>query len=156
MGLRDLNKETPELQRDAVLSLSGLPNLTYVNLYHSPTVSTDSHLEHLVAEFPKLEEMKFDVAAPRGFETEITPGGLALLQKLPITVLSIENSSMFGKEHIAALAGIETLEALLLDCRKKPFDTSILEAEMKRLRPEVEIAVAGEGATGPPRRSRKG
>jgi len=155
MGLRDLNKEAPEQQRDAVLTLHSLPNLKSVNLYHSPTVSTDAHLQHLAKEFPQLIDVKIDVAAPRGFETEISPEGLAVFQKLPIEVLSIENAVTFAKEHIAALAGIETLEAVLFDFRRRDFDATPLVEEMKRLRPEVEVVVAEEGASGPPRRAKK-
>jgi hypothetical protein len=156
MGLRDLNKESPESQRDAVLTLTALPNLRSVNLYHSPTLSNDEHIHHLTTRFPGLTEVKIDVAAPRGFETSVTPAGLASFQKLPVEVLSIENASRFTEAHIEAIAGIKTLEALLLDCRKNAFDTTPLTEAMKKLRPEVEVVVAKEGDPGPPRRSKKG
>ncbi len=155
MGLRDLNRETPEDHLNAVLTLTDLPNLKSIYLYHTPLLPHDEHLEHLVSEFPKLEEVKIDCAAPRGFEVSITPAGLAKLGELPLTLLSFENIDFFTEEHIEAIAGIKTLEVLLIDCRKNPFDTSDLEAVLAKHRPDIEIQIAGEGAKGPPTRSRK-
>lgn len=155
MGLRDLNKDTPEKHLDAALTLTNLPNLRSINLYHTPLLPRDEHLAHLVSEFPKLEEVKIDCAAPRGFEASITPAGLSKLGDLPIKLLSFENISFFTEEHIKAIASVKTLEALLIDCRKAPFDTSALESAFAKLRPDVEIQVAGEEAKGPPARSKK-
>jgi len=155
MGLRDLNKETPEEHLNAVLTLRDLPNLKSINLYHTPLLPKDEHLAHLVSEFPKLEEVKIDCAAPRGFEVSITPAGLSKLGELPIKVLSFENIEFFTDKHIESIAGIRTLEALLVDCRKNPFDTTILEASLAKLRPDLEILVAGEDSQGPPTRSKK-
>ncbi|MEM7699369.1 MAG: hypothetical protein AAF236_13310 [Verrucomicrobiota bacterium] len=154
MGLRDRNREMPEQFLDAVLTLDSLPNLTSANLYHSPLVCRDAHLEHLVTWFPNLVDVKIDVEAPRGFETEITPEGLAGLQALPVKVLSIENASSFSQAHVAAIAGIQTLEALLLDYRRRDFEAGPLVGEMKKLRPEVEVVVAEKGAKDPPRRAK--
>lgn len=155
MGLRDLNKETPEEHLNAVLTLTDLPNLKSINLYHTPLLPKDEHLAHLISEFPKLEEVKIDCAAPRGFEVSITPAGLAKLGALPIRVLSFENIEFFTDEHIESIAGIKTLEALLVDCRKNPFDTTSLEASLAKLRPDLEVQVAGEDSKGPPTRSKK-
>lgn len=155
MGLRDLNKETPERHLNAVLTLTDLPNLKSINLYHTPLLPHDEHLAHLVSEFPSLEEVKIDFAAPRGFETSITPLGLAKLGELPLTLLSLENSNFLGREHIKAIAGIKALEVLLIDCRKNPFDTIELEAGLAKQRPDIELQIAGPDAKGPPTRSRK-
>ncbi|MEC5126823.1 hypothetical protein VSU19_08685 [Verrucomicrobiales bacterium BCK34] len=155
MGLRDLNKENPEAHLNAVLTLTDLPNLKSVNLYHTPLLPHDEHLAHLASEFPKLEEVKIDCTAPRGFEISITPAGLAELGKLPLKLLSIENVSFFTGEHVRAIAGIKTLEVLLIDSRRVPFDTTELETVLAKSRPDIEIQIAREGAKGPPTRSRK-
>lgn len=154
MGLRDRNREEPQRYRDVILTLTDLPNLRSANLYHSPLLPGDEHIAHLVEHFPRLEDLRIDVNAPRGSETTITPEGLRILGKLPLVVLSLENIDDFTVEHIEALATIDSLEALLIDCRKNPFDTAPLEAAMREARPEVQIVVAGEGAKGPPRRIR--
>lgn len=155
MGLRDLNRGTPEAHLNAVLTLTDLPNLKSIHLYHTPLLPHDEHLAHLASEFPALEEVKIDCAAPGGFETSITPAGLAVLGALPLTLLSLENVSFLTDEHVKAIAGIKTLEVLLVDCRKNPFDTGDLETVLAKHRPDIEIQIAGEGAKGPPTRSRK-
>ncbi|MDF1739604.1 MAG: hypothetical protein P1U86_10630 [Verrucomicrobiales bacterium] len=155
MGLRDLNKENPGDHLNAVLTLTDLPNLKSVNLYHTPLLPHDEHLAHLASEFPTLEEVKIDCTAPRGFEIAITPAGLAELGKLPLKLLSIENISFFTDEHVRAIAGIKTLEVLLIDSRRVPFDTSNLETVLAKTRPDIEIQIAREGAKAPPTRSRK-
>lgn len=154
MGIRDLNKDQPEKQKDAVLTLTGLPNLTFLNLYHSPLAPDDAHLKHIVEHFPKLEELRLDFHAPRGFETTTTPDGLARLRKLPLKILSLENINSFSTEHMVAIAGIDSLESLLIDARKNPFDTEPLVEAIREKRPELDIQVAGKDAKGPPRPSR--
>jgi len=155
MGLRDLNKGKLEKQRDAVLSLTKLPKLTKLNLYHSPLVPGDEHLAHIAKQFPRLEDLKLDFNAPRGSQTTTSPAGLEQLQKLPLKILSIENANTFTAEHMKAIAGIKTLEVLLIDTRKKPFDTSTLVKTLRAERSDLDIQVAGEGAKGPPRPSTK-
>ena len=152
MGLRDLNRDHPEKQRDSVLSLRNLPNLTYLNLYHSPLLPDDKHLAHIAEQFPKLEELKIDFAAPRGSEINITPDGLKNLQILPLKVISMENARTFTADHMKVLAGIKSLEAVLIDNRRNSYDTAPLVAALKEARPDLEIQVANEGAKGPPRR----
>lgn len=154
MGLRDLNKESPERQRDAILSLRDLPNLKKINVYHSPNVPTDAHIAHLVKAFPKLDEIKTDFAAPRGMQTEITPKGLALLQKLNLKVLHVENAHSFAAEHYKSLAGIKSLEALLIDARRKAMSEEGVDV-LRKLRPDVTVVVAQPGAEQPPRVPRK-
>jgi len=149
MGLRDLNKNNPAKLRNVVLTLHSLPNLKKANLYHSPLLPDDSHLEHMAKEFPQLEELKVDFAAPRGSATSITPRGLSSLQKLPIKVLSIENAGDFQAEHLAAIAGIKTLQTLLVEARRKPAPQAVAPI-LKKLRPDVAVVVAGPGAKGPP------
>ncbi len=155
MGLRDLNKETPEQMRDAVLALKDLPNLTYANLYHSPTLSNDQHFAHLAANFPKLEEIKIDVKPPRGYEPGISPEGLQALTKLPLKVIELENASAFTEEHMAALAKIETLEALLIDNRRSGADPKLWKKVISEHRPEVDLVIAPEGTKDAPKRARK-
>lgn len=155
MGLRDLNRENPEKHRDTVLTLHDLPNLRAVNLYHSPLLPGDEHIAHLVRSFPKLEDIKIDVNAPREFETTISPEGLKRLAELPVKVISLENIGTFTPAHIEVVAGIPTLEALLIDCRKNPIDLAPLVAAAQKANPDLEIVVADENASGPPRRSRK-
>lgn len=154
MGLRNLNQETPDKNFDAVLTLTNLPNLTKLNLYHSPKTPHDAHLIHLAKQFPKLEDLKLDFQATRGFETSITAEGLASLRSLPLKVLTLENVHTFTPDHMPAIAGISSLEALLLDARRGPDDVTPLVEAMAKLRPELEVQVAAEGASGPPRRSR--
>lgn len=151
MGIRDLNKEQPEKQRDAVLTLTDLPNLTFLNLYHSPLAPGDEHLVHIVENFPKLTDLRLDFNAPRGFETTTTPDGLTKLQSLPLQILSVENINAFTPDHMRAIAGIETLGHLLIDTRKNPFDTDPLVTAVRELRPGLDIQVAGADAKGPPR-----
>ena len=153
MGLRDLNKNDAEKQRDAITTLHTLPNLTRGNWYHSPLIPDDTHLAHIARQFPKLEILRLDFAAPRGSETTITPTGLAALQNLPLTVLSLENAGSFAAEHLKAIAGIKTLKSLLVDARRKPAPTEALY-HFQRLRPNVDVVVAGPDANGPPKETR--
>ena len=150
MGLRDLNKDDAGKQRNAMTTLHDLPNLTRGNWYHSPLAPDDAHLIHIAKEFPKLESLRLDFNAPRGSETTITPAGLAALQNLPLTVLNLENAGSFTAEHFEAIAGIKTLEALLVDARKKPAPNKAIAA-FKKVRPNVEVVIAGPDAKGPPR-----
>lgn len=154
MGLRNLNKDTPERNRDALLSLRDLPNLKKINVYHSPNAPTDAHLAHIVKHFPKLEEIKTDFASPRGFEPAITPKGLAALQKLKLKVLHVENAHHFTAEHYKALAGIKTLEALLIDARRKAMAEDGVDV-LRKLRSDVEVVVSQPGDEHPPRVKRK-
>ncbi len=155
MGIRNLNQNKPQKQRDAILTLRDLPNLQRLNLYHSPLAPDDAHLAHIAAQFPKLVDLKLDFASPRGTETNITPDGLRKLAALPLEVMSLENVGTFTAEHMKAIAEIETLEAVLIDARRGGVDTAPLVAALKEARPELEVQVAAEGAQGPPRRSRK-
>lgn len=140
MGLRDLNRENPEALRDAVLTLRDLPNLKKLSLYHSPLTPDDSHLAHIVKEFPNLVELRVDFAAPHGQEIKISPEGLAGLAKLKLNRLALERAEDLTPAHLAALAKIETLETLhLYPPRDGEIDYEPLLAEFKKLRPEVEI-----------------
>lgn len=154
MGLRDLNKENSERQRDAIMTLRDLPNLKRGNWYHFPLMPDDSHLKHIANQFKQLEDLRLDFAAPRGFETTVTPDGLAHLEKLPLKVLNLENAGGFSKEHLAVIAKIETLETLLFDARKKPALIQAIEA-FRKLRPDVAVVIAGPDAKSPPRVPRK-
>ncbi len=153
MGLRDLNKDDAAKQRDAITTLHSLSNLTRGNWYHSPLIPDDAHLAHIARQFPKLESLRLDFAAPRGSETTITPDGLAALQNLPLTVLSLENAGSFTAEHLKSIAGIKTLKSLLVDARRKPAPTEALN-QFKKLRPSVDVVVAGPDAKGPPTEKR--
>lgn len=155
MGIRDLNKDRPERQRDVILTLTNLPNLTFLNLYHSPLAPRDEHLAHIVENFPKLTELRLDFNAPRGFQKATTAAGLTKLQSLPLRILSLENIDAFTPGHMKAVAGIETLEHLLIDARKNPFDTGPLVTVVREVRPDLDIQVAGAEAKGPPRPSVK-
>lgn len=155
MGLRDLNREYPEKQRDTVLTLTDLPELKAINLYHSPLLPGDEHIAHLANHFPKLEDVKIDVKAPRDSETTITPEGLAVLSALPLKVLSLENIDAFTPAHMEVIAGFENLEALLIDCRKSSMDPTPLVNAMREVNPDLEIVVAEKGASRPPQRVRK-
>ena len=150
MGLRDLNKDQPEKLRHAIKTLHDLPNLKAANLYHSPLAPDDSHLAHLAKEFATLEDLRLDFAAPRGSQTTITAAGFESLQQLPLRVLNLENAQQFKEEHFAAIAGIKSLEALLVDARRTPAPAAGIAA-FKKLRPDVEVVIAEPGADGPPR-----
>ena len=154
MGIRDLNKDDPERQRDAVLSLRNLPNLKRLNLYHSPLVPDDSHLAHIASEFPLLEELKIDLAAPRNSETNISPDGLRKLKALPLKVLSLETVKSLTPDHMKAIAELESLEAVLLDARREEVDLGPLVEALKKASPDLEV-VASEKGGDIPRRSRK-
>ncbi len=154
MGLRDLNKGDADKLRNAVLTLEDLPNVKRARLYHSPLLPDDRHLAHLVEQAPRLESLNIDLAAPRDSETNVTPEGLAVLAKLPLVELGIENAKSLGPDHFAAIAKIKTLDALLVDARRQPVSDAGL-ARFRELRPDVEIVVAGPEAKGPPRASRK-
>lgn len=150
MGLRDLNKDDAKKLRDAITTLHDLPNLKRANLYHSPLAPDDAHLRHVAGAFPQLNDLRLDFGSPRGSKTAITPQGLASLQSLRLTVLSIENAHDFTPEHFEAIAGINTLKALLVDSRKQPAPIDGVSAFQKR-RPDVEVVVSQPGDTGPPR-----
>jgi len=134
--------QTVEGKRDGILELEGLPELRKLSLYHSPLAPDDAHLAHVVESFPKLEDLRLDFKAPRGVEGEITPEGLAGLAELSLKVLWIENLEGFGVPHFEAIAGIETLEKLIVDVRR----ASVPEAELaafREARPKVEVDVRG-------------
>lgn len=149
MGLRDRNKDQPEQLRHAIKTLRDLPKLKKVNLYHSPLAPDDSHLAHIASEFPTLVDLRLDFAAPRGSETTITPAGLAHLQRLPLTVLNMENAQSFTPDHFKIIAKIPSLTALLIDARRSPAPTEGITL-FRELRPDVEVVVAGPDDTGPP------
>jgi hypothetical protein len=149
MGLRDKNQDSPEALRHAIKTLHDLPNLKRGNWYHSPLAPDDSHLAHIAQQFPKLEDLRLDFAAPRGSQTSITPEGLAALQKLPLHTLSLENAHSFTAEHFKAVAAIPTLKTLLVDARKQAVATDAIAA-FRQARPEVQVVVAEPGAKGPP------
>ena len=155
MGIRDLNKGDLAKQRDAVLTLRGLPELKRLNLYHSPLTPDDRHLAHIAGEFPKLEDLKLDFASPRGSETTITPAGLRVLKQLPLKVFSLENVHTFGPDHGMAIAEIATLEAVLVDTRRGPDDVAGFVNALKAARPDLEVVVAEKGAKRPPARARR-
>ena len=150
MGLRDLNRGHAEKLRHVIKTLHNLPHLRRASLYHSPLSPDDSHLVHLATHFPKLEDLRLDFAAPRGSETTITQQGLQHLQTLPLKQLCVENAGTFQSEHLAAIAGIDTLQVLLVDARRTPVPIKAIDT-FKRLRPDVEVAVANSDAKGPPR-----
>ncbi len=112
MGLRDINRDDPEAQRDALLTLDDLPNLTSLTVYHSPLTPDDSHLIHIVEHFPKLTELRVDFAAPRDQEINITADGIAKLAKLKLTYLGLENAESFSPETFAKIGEIKTLTRL--------------------------------------------
>jgi len=154
MGLRNMNRETPERQYHAITTLRDLPNLTYGNWYHSPLIPDDAHLAHVAEQFPKLENLRLDFTAPRGTKTNITPAGLKALHNLPLNTLSLENVSSFTPEHFEAVAAIKTLRGLLIDARRQPVSDEALAA-FRDARPDVEVAVAVKGDKAPPRLKRK-
>jgi hypothetical protein len=149
MGLRDKNRDNDEKLRHAIKTLHSLPNLKRGNWYHSPLAPDDAHLAHIAAQFPKLEDLRLDFAAPRGSQTTISPEGLAALQKLPLHTLSLENAHSFTAEHFKAVAAIPTLKTLLVDARKQAVATDAI-AVFRQARPEVQVVVAEPGAKGPP------
>jgi hypothetical protein len=150
MGLRDLNRDNPDQLRNAILSLRDLPNLKKTSLYHTPLVPDDSHLQHIAAEFKALEDLRIDLAAPRGSETNITPVGLRSLQALPLQVLSLENAGSLAEEHLQAIAGIKSLQGLLIDARRQSGPSKAALEALRRLRPDVEVIVADANDPGPP------
>ena len=150
MGLRDLNRRQPRRYRDVIMTLHDLPNLKRGNWYHSPLAPNDSHLAHLASAFPKLEYLRLDFAAPRGSETTISPAGLAVLRRLPLTVLNLENAHTFTPEHFETIASIKTLESLLIDARRSEVPSEAVNAFRQR-RPDVQVVIAGPDAKGPPR-----
>lgn len=154
MGLRNLNKETPDGFQNAIMTLNNLPNLKRANWYHGPLAPDNVHLEHIVKQFPRLEYLRLDFAAPRGSQTTITPAGLAKLQQLPLTVLNIENAGNFDSEHLKAIAGIKTLQSLLVDARRRPAPSARAITVFRELRPKVDVVIAGPDAKGPPREKR--
>jgi len=154
MGLRDKNKGDAEKLRHAIKTLHNLPNLTKGNWYHSPLAPDDSHIAHIAAQFPKLTDLRLDFAAPAGSQTSITPAGLAALQKLPLTVLSLENVSGFTTEHFQSMAVIKSLKTLTVDARKQPANEDAITA-FKKARPDVEVVVSQPGDKGPPQVKKK-
>jgi hypothetical protein len=150
MGIRDLNKDKPARQLDAVLSLRGLPNLTYLNLYHSPLLPHDRHLAHIALTFPKLEELKIDIKAPRGAKTEVSPDGLRTLKARPLRTLSIEHLTPLTADHMRAIAEIATLRVVLLDGRRDDIDPAPLVLSLKTARPDLDVQAAAKGDKNPP------
>jgi hypothetical protein len=149
MGLRDQNRDDPEKLRHAIKTLHSLPNLKKGNWYHSPLTPDDSHLAHIAAQFPKLEDLRLDFAAPRGSQTSITPEGLSALHALPLHTLSLENAHSFTAEHFRAIAGIKTLQNLLIDARKQAVAEEALAA-FRAARPDVTVAMSNPGDKTPP------
>lgn len=154
MGLRDLNKAHPEKQRDAILTLKELPNLTRLNLYHSPLAPDDAHLKHIAEQFPQLTSLKLDFNAPRGQDFNINTAGLNALHTLPLSELSLESVSKLTADHFQSIAKIKTLKTLLVDARRSEIPTAGLDA-FRSLRPDVEIAIAKPGEKLPPRVSKR-
>jgi len=140
MGLRDLNKENPEQLRHAITTLSDLPNVKKINLYHSPLGPDDSHVKHLATQFPALEDIRLDLSSPRGSETTISSEGLRSLQTLPLTKLNFENATTFTSEHFAAIAEIKSLKKLIIDSKSHLAPTDGIAA-FRQLRPDVEVVV---------------
>ena len=112
MGIRNLNRENPGAQRNAATTLTDLPNLKSLTLYHSPLTPDDSHLAHIVENFPGLTELRIDFAAPRGQEINITAKGIAALAELKLTYLGIENGEDLSAETFAGIGEIATLKRL--------------------------------------------
>lgn len=154
MGIRNFNLSEPDKQRQVLLSLTNLPNIKKLNLYHSPLAPEDSALVHVAHHFPTLEDLRLDFAAPRNTETSITPDGLRSLQKLPLKVFNLEHAVSFTNDHFDAIAEIETLEALLIDARKSAAPAEAIK-HFQRVRPDVAVVVAGPDASGPPRVTRQ-
>lgn len=155
MGLRDLNQHDAQKLRHAIKTLHSLPNLKRGNWYHSPLIPDDSHLAHIAQQFPDLEDLRLDFAAPRGSSTTITPEGLTSLQDLPLKLLSLENAGTFGPDHLTVIAGVDSLQSLLIDARRTDAPSQESIAAFRKLRPNVEVVVAGPSDSGPPRPSRK-
>ncbi len=132
--------ETPEGKRNGVLTLTGLPKLKRLSLYHSPLAPDDEHLAHVAKEFPVLEDLRLDFKAPRGQETSITAEGLKALAALPLRVLTIENFQTFTPAHLESIAAIETLKTLKVDARKQPVPEGLLDG-FQAARPDVEIDI---------------
>jgi len=145
MGLRDLNRENPDAQRNAVLTLDDLPALTSLTLYHSPLTPDDAHLAHIIEHFPKLTELRVDFAAPRGQEINITPEGISGLAQLKLTYLGLENAESLSPETFAKIGDIQTLTRLhIYPARGDEAEASIAQYEtlVKTLRsdlPELEV-----------------
>ena len=126
MGIRNLNKDNPDALRNAATTLSDLPNLKSLTLYHSPLTPDNSHLAHIVKHFPGLTELRVDFAAPRGQEINITAEGIAHLAELKLTYLDIENGHNLSPETFAAIAKITTLKRLhIYPARSDAYDPSM-------------------------------
>jgi hypothetical protein len=138
MGIRDHNRNDPAKHRDAVLTLKNLPNLKSLSLYHTPLTADDSHITHIVKEFPQLTELRLDFATPRGTAVDITPPGLTRLHGLPLVKLTIENIHPFAAAHMEAIATIPSLKILVIDARKKPVAQALVEA-VKAARPDLKV-----------------
>lgn len=138
MGIRNHNRNDPARHRDAVLTLKNLPNLKTLSLYHTPLTPDDSHLAHIVKEFPNLTDLRLDFATPRGTEINITAKGLTQLHALPLTKLTIENMHSFDHARMQAIAGIPSLKTLVIDARKKAVDGSLVKAAA---RPDLTVEV---------------
>lgn len=137
MGLTRL-AETEEGKRDAVLTLTDLPNLKTLSLYHSPLTPDDSHIRHIASEFPALEGLRLDFKAPRGQEINVTPEGLRALAALPLRTFRIENFQTFTPEHIESIAAIESLEKLVVDARRATVPEGLFDG-FREARPDVEV-----------------
>jgi len=131
MGLRDLNRDAPEAQRNAVLALNELPNLTSLTLYHSPLTPDDSHLAHIAKHFPGLTELRVDFAAPRGQQVNISIDGIAELAKLKLTYLGLENAETLRPDTFARIGDIKSLNRLhIYPARGDKAETSIRQYEI--------------------------
>ena len=97
-----------------------------------------------------IKYLRLDFAAPRGSETTISPAGLAVLRRLPLTVLNLENAHTFTPAHFETIASIKTLESLLIDARQSEVPSEAVNAFRQR-RPDVQVVIAGPDAKGPPR-----
>lgn len=150
MGLRDFNQENPDQLRNAIVTLKDLPQLKKGNWYHSPLIPDDAHLRHIATNFPALEDLRLDFAAPRGSATNITPDGLAVLQSLPLKVLSLENAGTFEVGHMRSLADIQTLEAVLIDARRQPGPSEAGLKAFRQWRPDVTVVTTNPGDKQPP------
>lgn len=145
MGIRNLNRDDPDAHRNAATTLTDLPNLTSLTLYHSPLTPDDSHLAHVVKHFPNLTELRVDFAAPRGQEIQITGEGIAQLAELELTYLGIENGHHLSTETFTRIGDIKTLERLhIYPARGDAADASLasyeqLVATLKSVLPDLEV-----------------
>jgi hypothetical protein len=144
MGLIRLHESEPERAQHIITTLNDLPNLKKLVLYHSPLAPDDAHLEHLVKSFPAVTSLRLDFISPGSGKSRITARGLARLQHLPLTKLTIENADTFSQEDLAVLATLGTLKQLEVYTAKgsktSEGEYRALLLPFQMLRPEVKVS----------------